>query len=264
MFSAIRIAAVAGIGLLTAATSAPAAAAKPTILLVHGAFAESNSWNGVISRLTAKGYPVIAVANPLRGLKGDAAALAAVAKSVPGNVLFVGHSYGGEVISEAVADCPNAKGLVFVAGVAPDVGESASSLGERFPGSTLGATLAPPVELPDGGKDLYIALPKFWHQFAADVPETQARLMAVGQRPATQAALSDLAVSPGWKQLPSWFIYGSLDRNITWKQHAFMAQRAKAREAIQIKGASHVVMVSHPAEVAALIERAATAVENVR
>jgi pimeloyl-ACP methyl ester carboxylesterase len=242
--------------------SSPAAAeptAKPTIVLVHGAFAESNSWNAVIPILTGHGYRVVAVANPLRSLKGDAAYVAAFTRSVPGDVLLVGHSYGGEVISEASSALTNVRGLVFVSGLATDVGESGATIGDTFKGSTLGATLAPPVPQPDGTKDVYIAQDKFWKQFAADLPEKEAELLAVGQRPITQEALAEPARGPGWKVLPSWFIYGSLDRNITATAHAFMAKRAKAREAIEVDGSSHVVMVSHPREVAALIERAAAA-----
>ena len=159
------------------ATSASAQDAKATIVLVHGAFAESASWNGVLSRLIAKGYPVVAVANPLRGVKNDAAYVSSVIDNIPGAVVLVGHSYGGLVISNAVAAKKNVKALVFVAAFAADTGETASELSGRFPGSTLGPTLAPPVALPDGGKDLYIQQDRFRAQFAADVPVADARLM---------------------------------------------------------------------------------------
>lgn len=254
---------LAGATLALAAVPASAAsrfqaASRPTIILVHGAFAESNSWDPVVKRLLRDGYRVISAANPLRSLKGDSAYVAALAKGTPGKVLLVGHSYGGEVISEAASAAPNVTGLVFVSGVAPDIGESAASLGKRFPGSTLGDTLSPPVPQPDGTSDVYIEPAKFWHQFAADVPKAEAELMAVGQRPITQEALAEGAVSPSWQRLPSWFVFGSEDRNIPPAEHAFMAKRAKAREAIEVKGSSHVVMISHPDEVARLIERAAS------
>lgn len=257
-----RLVSLAAAALAISAVSASAAqpakpGSRPTIILVHGAFAESGSWDPVVRHLLRDGYRVIAAANPLRSLNGDSDYVAMLAKATPGKVLLVGHSYGGEVISEAASAAPNVTGLVFVSGVAPDIGESAASLGDRFPGSTLGETLSAPVPQSDGTKDVYIEPTKFWHQFAADIPKAQAELMAVGQRPITQEALSEGALSPSWKRLPSWFVFGSEDRNIPRTEHVFMAKRANARETIEVKGASHVVMISHPAEVARLIERAA-------
>lgn len=237
----------------------PGSTPKPTIVLVHGAFAGSSSWNGVIAELAKDGYPVIAAANPLRSVKGDARYVEDIVASVSGPVVLVGHSYGGAVISVAAANKTNVKALVFVAGFAPEVGESAASLGEKFPTGTLGQTLAPPVELSDGSKDLYIDQAKYWKQFAADVPQTAAAEMAVTQRPITQAALGESVATQSWRTVPSWFVWGSLDRNIPAALHAFMAKRAGAREAIEIPGASHVVMVSHPLKVAEMIERAAEA-----
>jgi pimeloyl-ACP methyl ester carboxylesterase len=235
-------------------TSAPA---KPTIVLLHGAFAESASWNGVIAKLLKDGYPVIAAANPLRSVKGDASYLSSIVSSVPGDVVLVGHSYAGVIISEAAANAANVKSLVYVAGYAPDVGESAVIIAKRFPEGTLGQTLAKPVTQADGNKDLYIEPTKFWAQFAADVPKAEAAEMAATQRPITEAALGEPVSSAAWKTKPSWFIYGSLDKNIPRSAQAFMAKRANAKEAIEIKGASHVVMISHPNDVAAMIERAA-------
>jgi len=231
--------------------------AKPTIVLVHGAFAESSSWNGVVKRLLAQGYPVVAAANPLRGLHSDAEYVASIFKSIPGPIVAVGHSYGGSVITDAAAGNSNVRALVYVAGLAPDTGESAADIGDRFPGSTLGPTLAPPTTLPDGGKDLYIQQDKFPLQFAADVPKPEAKLMAVTQRPVTESALHEAAAQAAWKTIPSWFIFGSLDKNITEAAHKFMAQRAHAKATVDVKGASHVVMVSHPDAVTAIIEKAA-------
>jgi pimeloyl-ACP methyl ester carboxylesterase len=230
---------------------------KPTVVLVHGAFAGSSSWNGVVKRLLAQGYPVIAAANPLRGLHSDADYVAAIFKSIPGPIVAVGHSYGGSVITNAAVGNSNVKALVYVAGLAPEAGESAADISGRFPGSTLGPTLAPPTTLPDGGKDLYIQQDKFPLQFAADVPKADAKLMAVTQRPVTGLALNEAAGEAAWKTIPSWFIFGSLDKNITEKAHQFMAQRANAKATVEVKGASHVVMVSHPDAVAALIIKAA-------
>jgi pimeloyl-ACP methyl ester carboxylesterase len=230
-----------------------------TVVLVHGAFAESSSWNGVAAQLLAQGHPVVAAANPLRGVKSDAAYVASILKSIAGPIVLVGHSYGGLVISAAASGNTNVTSLVYVAAFAPEAGESALDLSGRFPGSTLGPALAPPVALPDGGKDLSIQQEKFWAQFAADVSEDEAKLMAATQRPITEAALAEAAGEPAWKSLPSWFIYGDLDKNIPAAAHAFMAERAGSRETREIKGASHVVMISHPDDVAELILHAATA-----
>ncbi|UCI19065.1 alpha/beta hydrolase [Mesorhizobium sp. B2-1-8] len=231
---------------------------KPTIVLVHGAFAGSSSWDAVITKLTRDGYVAIAAANPLRSVAGDAAAVSAIVRSVSGPVVLVGHSYGGPVITEAANGNANVKALVYVAGFAPDTGESAFTLSGKFPGSTLGSAIVP-VALPDGGRDLFIQPDKFRAQFAADVPEEQALLMAATQRPVTQAALADASGVAAWKTLPSYMIYGSDDRNIPPAVMSFMAKRAHAVKTIVIEGASHAVMVSHPDEVTSLIEDAASA-----
>ena len=230
-----------------------------TVVLVHGAFAGSSSWNDVIAGLEEDGYPVIAVANPLRSLKTDADYVARVVHAVHGPVILVGHSYGGEVISVAAQGADNVKGLVFVAGLAPDVGESAASLGDRFPTGTLAQSLAAPIAQADGSQDLYIRQDKYWDQFAPDVSEAAAMQMAATQRPVTQGALAEPAGFAGWKSIPSWFIYGASDKNIPRALHAFMAERAKSKETIEVPGASHVVMISHAREVIGLIERASTA-----
>lgn len=238
---------------------ADAESGRPTIVLVHGAFADASSWNGVIKILEADGYPVVAAANPLRSVKGDAQYVAKIVESIKTPVVLVGHSYGGLVISDAAKNLSNVKSLVFVAAFAPDTGETALELSGKFPGSTLGGTLAAPVPLPDGGQDLYIEQAKFPEQFAADLPKEQGRLMAATQRPVTQAALAEPAPQPAWKDLPSWFVYGESDKNIPPQAMAFMAKRADARETVSVRGASHVVMVSHPMAVARTIEHAASA-----
>lgn len=240
------------------AIAASDAKAKPTIVLVHGAFAESSSWSSVIERLERDGYTTIAAANPLRGVASDAASVAAIVRSVDGPVILVGHSYGGPVITEAANGTPNVKALVYVAGFAPDKGESSLTLSGKFPGSTLGSALLP-VQLPDGGTDLYIQPAKFHLQFAADVSEEQARLMAATQRPVAQAALTEASGTAAWKTLPSYMIYGSEDRNIPAAVLRFMADRANAEKTVVVEGASHALMVSHPDAVASIIEDAATA-----
>jgi len=230
---------------------------KPTIVLVHGAFAESSSWDPVISELARDGYRVIAAANPLRSVATDAASVSAVVHSIKGPVVLVGHSYGGPVITEAANGSANIKALVYVAAFAPDTGESAFMLSGKFPGSTLGDALTQ-VALPDGNQDLYIQTDKFHAQFAADVPAAQAAEMAATQRPVTLAALQEPARNASWKTLPSYMIYGSADRNIPAAALKFMAERAHARKTVVVQGASHVVMTSHPHEVVALIEDAAS------
>ena len=256
--------AVLALGLLalaSACATAPASAStqKPTIILVHGAFAESASWDGVTSRLVRAGYPVIAAANPLRSVSGDAAYISSIVDSVHGPVVLVGHSYGGTIISAAATGHDNVTALVFVSAFAPDAGETSFGLAGLYPGATLSGALAPPVVLANGDNDLYIDQSKFRAQFAADVTVAEAALMAATQRPINAAAGSELSPEPAWRTIPSYFIYGSADLNIPPAALAFMAGRASSRHTVEIRGASHVVMVSHAREVTALIEEAATA-----
>jgi pimeloyl-ACP methyl ester carboxylesterase len=249
-------AAIATSGGATAQPAAPEV--KPTIVLVHGAFAESSSWNAVIAELNRDGYTAVAAANPLRSLAGDAAAVSAILRSISGPVVLVGHSYGGAVISEAANGNANVKALVYVAAFLPDTGESANALAAKFPGSTLARAVAP-VALPAGGPEFAIQPDKFHAQFAADVPDEQARLMAATQRPVTLAALEEALGTAAWKKLPSYVIYGAEDRNIPAALERFMAERAHAVKTVGIEGGSHALMVSHPDEVATLIEEAAKA-----
>jgi pimeloyl-ACP methyl ester carboxylesterase len=233
---------------------------KPTIVLVHGAFAESSSWDGVIVPLLGAGHRVIAAANPLRSLATDAQAVADVVRSIDGPVVLVAHSYGGAVISNVPADAGNITGLVYVCGFAPDAGESAFALSEKFPGSTLGTAIRP-VPRADGTTDLYIAEDKFHHQFCADVPAQQAMRMAVTQRPATQEALTEPSGDqPLWRESPSWFVIGDQDLNIPAALQRFMAKRAGARRTLEIPGGSHALAVSHPeATVGIILEATALA-----
>ena len=239
-------------------TAVAGTAALPTIVLVHGAFADATSWNGVAKALSAKGYPVLSIANPLRSVAGDAQYTASVLHGIKGPVVLVGHSYGGMVISQAAEGNSDVKALVYVAALTPEQGETVAGLAGIFPGGTLDTALADPVSLADGGKELYIRQDKFRLQFAADVAPQQAAAMAVAQRPVTVAALNEPATGAAWKQLPSYFVYGTADRNIPRQALHFMAERAHAKDIVEVKGASHVVMVSHPDVVAKLIEEAAT------
>lgn len=242
---------------LLLSSTAFAQADQPTIVLVHGAFADASSWNGVVAKMRKQGYPVVAVANPLRGVASDAKYVGDIVASLKTPVVLVGHSYGGLVIGEVAAPAGKVKALVFVAAFAADRGETAVALSGKFPGSTLGNALAAPVALSSGGNDLYIRQDKFHEQFAADVPAADAALMAATQRPIAEAALNEAATEPTWKRIPSWFVYGGKDKNIPPASLAFMAERAKSKRTVAIPGASHVVMVSHPDAVAELIVAAA-------
>ena len=247
------------VGVLLSPAAATAQPAKPTIVLVHGAFADSSSWYGVIPILERDGYRVIAAANPLRNVKGDAATVRALLVTINTPIVLVGHSYGGMVISNAANGQANVKSLVYVAAFAPVAGENADGLNKKFPGSLVGPALAPPVALPGGGHDLYVQQEKFHDAFAPDVPADAARLAAAAQRPVTDIAFGEAATEPAWKTIPSWVVYGDHDTAIPPKLHAFMAERAGARATSVVEGASHVVMISHPDAVARVIENAATA-----
>jgi pimeloyl-ACP methyl ester carboxylesterase len=231
----------------------------PTIVLVHGAFAESASWDRVIDPLVSAGHAVTAVANPLRGLAADAAAVSDHVRGIEGPVVLVGHSYGGAVISNVSADAGEIVGLVYVCGFAPAPGESAIALAGLFPGSTLGDALRP-VPRADGTTDLAIAPDLFHAQFCADVPAAEAARMAVTQRPVTQEALTEPSgPRPLWKELPSWFLIGEEDRNIPPALQRYMAERAEARQTVELPGASHAAGVSRPDATAGLILEAAAA-----
>ncbi|MEW2514535.1 alpha/beta hydrolase [Streptomyces sp. NPDC046870] len=264
--------AVAAVSALTLTVTTPASAAraehraageKPTVVLVHGAFADASSWNGVVKRLQHEGYQVVAPANPLRGLADDAAYVRSVLASAKGPVVLVGHSYGGAVISEAATGDPNVKALVYIGAFLPDKGESALELSNKFPGSTLGENLNPVTfPLPGGGTgtDLYIKADKFHDQFAADVPKATTDLMAATQRPIAASALEEKATEPAWKTIPSFDLVTTQDKNIPPAAQRFMAERAHAHT-VEI-AASHAVSVSQPAAVADLIEHAARTVTH--
>jgi pimeloyl-ACP methyl ester carboxylesterase len=229
----------------------------PTIVLVHGAFAESASWDRVIAPVQAAGHRVIAAANPLRGLASDAEAVSDLVGTIEGPVVLVAHSYGAAVISNVDADAGDIVGLVYVAGFAPEPGESCITLVGMFPGSTLGEALQP-IRRSDRTTDLSIRVDRFHAQFCADVPTAQAARMAATQRPVTQEALGEPSGErPLWRERPSWFVFGEKDRNIPVALQHYMAERAGAHRTIEIPGASHAVPVAHPLLAAELILEAA-------
>ena len=237
---------------------APSSTDKPTVVLAHGAFAESSSWNGVISLLLADGFQVIAAAVPLRGVKSDSAYLASVLDGIEGSLILVGHSYGGILIGTAAEGNDRVAALVFVGGYALEPGETAVGLTGRYEGGTLGETLVA-FDLPGGGKDLYIRQDRYRAQFAADVSEEEAGRMAATQRPIVEAALNEAVESAAWRTIPSWFLFGELDKNIPVALHRFMAERAGSRRTVEIAGGSHSVGIPEAAAVADLIKEAAEA-----
>ncbi|MFD8721223.1 alpha/beta fold hydrolase [Streptomyces sp. NPDC059629] len=249
-------AATANAATATAAAAAAPSTPKPTVVLVHGAFADSSSWDGVMSRLEHQGYPVIGVANPLRGLAGDSAYVSSVLDTVPGPVILVGHSYGGAVITDAAVGHPNVKALVYIAAFAPDQGESGLAILGQYPGSLLPPALT--VRAFPGGQDAYVNPANFRQVFAADVPAGKARLMAAGQRPVALAAFAEPGSTPAWKTVPSWFLVAGADRAIPPAAEQAMARRAGSHTEV-IRGASHAVLVSHPDATAHVIEAAARA-----
>jgi pimeloyl-ACP methyl ester carboxylesterase len=245
------------------ASATSAGSAKPTIVLVHGAFADASGFAAVAGRLQADGYTVIAPANPLRGLASDSAYVASVLKTIKGPVVLVGHSYGGAVITAAGSEATNVKALVYLNAFALDKGESAGAVSQKYTNDLLATALVPRAFTnPDGsaGTDLYIDPSKFRAAFAADVPKAQAAFMAAAQRPVTQAAFGEpLAVEPAWKTIPSWYLVGSRDKAIDPAAERFMARRAGAHTT-EIDS-SHVSYISHPAAVTKLILQAAASVK---
>lgn len=232
---------------------------KPTIVLVHGAFADSASWSGVIEHLTAQSLEVVAVANPLRGLSSDATYVHDVITALGKPVILVGHSYAGMVITQAAAANASVVGLVYVCAFAPERGESANVLANRFPGSTLrDALIAYPLST--GGREFAIRQERYRYQFAADVPTEQTAVMAATQRPVTEMALYDglPTPAPAWKDIPSWFVIGSEDRTIPAALQRFQAARAAARGTREVPGASHALAVSNPDAVAEAVLDAAS------
>ncbi len=236
---------------------------QPTVVLVHGAFADSSSWNGVVSKLEADGYPVLAVANPLRGLAYDADYVRSVVAGVPGPVVLAGHSYGGSVMSQAADGLPNVKALVYVASFILEPGESTGELAAKYPGAQLGTALdSVPFPLPGGGEgtDLYIRQDQFQRVFAADVPAHVTAQMAATQRPIAAAALEEPATKAAWKTIPSWNLITTQDLAIPAESMRFMGQRANSHN-VEI-AASHAVTVSAPDAVADLINQAATSTRD--
>ena len=235
-----------------------------TVVLVHGAFADSSSWDGVIERLQAAGIQVTAPANPLRGISTDSAYIASFLNQIPGPILAVGHSYGGAVISNAAANADNVVGLVFVAAFAPDEGERLGEVESGSKDSVLMSALVP-LQYPTGqgsetAVEFAIDPAKFHDAFAADLPPEQTAVMAATQRPVAELAFTEASGPPAWKTLPSWTVLASPDKAAGTDVVRSMAERARAT-ITEVQG-SHVIMISRPDVVADVIKTAATAVSR--
>ena len=237
---------------------------KPTIVLVHGAFADGSSWNGVIQRLQQQGYTVVAPANPLRGVLADSAYLSSLLGQIDGPVLLAGHSYGGAVISNAAASAPNVLGLVFVAAFAPDEGERLGEVTPSSKDSILNPALVqysyPAGPGGEAAAEFGINPALLRETFAADLPDADAAMLAATQRPVAAAAFSDASGPAAWKKLPSWAVVATGDKAAGADLVRSMAQRAGA-DIVEVEG-SHVIMISQPQAVTDHILAAARAVAD--
>ena len=247
-----------------AAVAQPAALhrAKPTVVLVHGAWADSSGWTGVIRRLQDDGYTAVAIPNQLRSLSGDAANVRAYLDTLAGPIVLVGHSYGGAVITNAATGNPNVRAVVYIDAFAPDQGEAATPL--AGPDSALSVAdpttvfdLIPPTVPPAPATDLYLKASTFLTSFANGLPAREARILAATQRPATVGALSEPSGVAAWRTIPSWFLIGTQDRIIPPAAEQAMAERAKST--ISYFDAGHLGLISDPGPVTRIIERAAVA-----
>ena len=233
----------------------------PTIVLVHGAWADASSWTGVIKRLSKAGHDVVALPNTLRGPAADAAIIRSYLDTIDGPVVLVGHSYGGFVITNAATGAKNVKALVYVDAFIPDEGQPAVALNGQ--GSSLGAAVTNPTAVfklvpipgaPPEAPETYLLLSTVRENFAQDVSAEEQVVIHATQRPASFAGLAEPSGPPAWKDIPSWAIIGRQDRIIDPVSLRAMAEHAGAR--ITEVDASHVSMVSHPDVVVDVIQQA--------
>jgi len=253
---------------VVAARSDTGSGPKPSIVLIHGAWADGSSWSGVIKRLQQQGYTVYAPANPLRGLTSDSAYITNFLQSISGPIILVGHSYGGAVITNAATGNPNVKALVYINAFAPDQGESLASLSSvpPPPGQSPSCLSGDPttvfnfVPLTGGDTDLYVKTSLFPSCFANDLPPDEGAVLASTQRAFALSSFPQQSGVPAWKTIPSFYLVGTIDRAIPPFAQLFMAQRASAT-IVQVRG-SHLVMISHPEAVVDLINQAAGTVSG--
>lgn len=235
--------------------------ADPTVVLVHGAFADASGYAGLIRRLQARGIAVRAPMNPLRGLASDADAIARYTTTIDGPIVLVGHSYGGAVISQAALAVKDVRALVFLSAFAPDEGENCATVQQAFPPPLLASTnVASPYDAPGaaGGPDLFIKIAEFHETFCADLPDDVAATMAVSQRPLSAAALTENVTKAGWKTLPTWYMVSEHDNAIAPDCERFMAQRMGA--STESVDGSHAAFIAHPDVAAALVFKAVASV----
>jgi pimeloyl-ACP methyl ester carboxylesterase len=232
---------------------------KPAIVLVHGAWADSTSWNTVIPELVAAGFQVYAPPNPLRGVASDAASIAAFVKTLPGPVILVGHSYGGTVITVAAPGNANVKALVYIDAFVPDEGETVTGLLSGGPPPPADFLIPVPLGT-TGDADMYLNPKYYGAVFASDIPAPAASLMAITQRPLTGSSFDEKTPGPvGWKTLPSWYVLGDADLVIPPPLQLMMAERAKST--ITHVNGSHPSMVQHPEATVAAIMAATHGIE---
>ena len=242
----------------------PPSGVRPTVVLIHGAWADTSSWDGEVDALRKAGYDARAIANPLENLTTDAASVAGFLKSLSGPIVLVGHSYGGSVITEAAAGNPNVKALVYVDAAAPDVGETNGSLSgadsvlKQKPEADLFDKLPVPGA-PAGTFDLYLKKDIFVHNFGGDLPADTATRLWATQRVASTAAFETPATQAAWKSIPSWYFISSGDQIITPTSEKAMAERARS-QVTTFDGGSHLTLVSHPDAVTAVIQSAIASV----
>ncbi|MFD4613481.1 alpha/beta fold hydrolase [Streptomyces sp. NPDC058440] len=258
-----------GVAVLSALTVMPTGSAhdlggaptgqKPTVVLVHGAFADGSSWNAVAQRLQQDGYQVVAPPNTLRGIPQDSTYLNGLLKTVKGPIVLVGHSYAGEVISQAAAGVDNVKALVYVNAIMPDKGESFAGLSGKFPAAPISKAFKQvPFRNGDGttGTDVYIQPAELHATFAQDLSQQQASVMASTQRPIALSAFTDKLTEAAWRDKPVYVLIGRQDRAINPSLERYEAKRAHARKTVEIDS-SHVSLISHPQAVTDLILSAA-------
>lgn len=230
----------------------------PTVVLVHGAYADASGYAGVIRKLQSRAVEVRAPMNPLRSLAFDADAIARYATTIKGPIVLVGHAYGGAVVSQAAPLLNDVIALVFLSAFALDQGESCASIQEPFPAPMLASAIVPsPYDAPGapGGPDLFIKISEFHQAFCADLPASVAAAMAVSQRPLSAAALTETATTAGWKNLPSWYMVSERDNAIQPDCERYMARRMNASVESVSKG-SHAAFIARPNIAASLILKA--------
>jgi pimeloyl-ACP methyl ester carboxylesterase len=255
---ALFVTAAVAVGTMSTGAASPPSEPKPTVVLVHGAFADASGWSDVVERLQKQGYPVIAPANPLRGLASDTAYIRELIDEIDGPVVIAAHSYGGAVVTNAAVGAPNVKALVYIAAFAPAEGESLFRLLSMNPGSRLAPDKLIFRHHP-GGVEGYVHPDAFREVFAQDLPKKETAVMAATQRPGDSTTLQDESGTPAWQTIPSWYLVAGEDHLIPPATQRFMAERAGA---ITVEvDSSHVAMISQPKAAADLIMEAAAATD---